>query len=139
MKSLNATFSGDSVGDNEYPKGAQILRLLSTGLENKGWDSSHLENWRDCGWSLSCVKAENKVEIVLAEMDAAWMMQIGPKLNPGLLGKFLKKRPSATSASCFEIGTIAHQEFQEKGFFDFKWKWDGRPNDKSDKEPRSIN
>ena len=37
------------------------MRRLSAQLSTAGWHTDEMENWRDCGWSISCTRGSSQL------------------------------------------------------------------------------
>ena len=134
--SLNASFTGVAPTDVEFehPEGAAIARLLRQAAQAKGWVAGDPDNWRDTGWSVLCSRASAKLECVIAAVgEAQWMCQVAPEVVPGLFGRALGKRPSASQAEIFELAQLVHSALSASRVYgEFRWRWDGPPNPDSD-------
>ncbi len=132
--SQNLRFTGKAPPDDEFahPAGASIARLLRDRLTDRGWTASDIDNWRDCGWSIACIRGDSHLEIVVAPMAdvSQWFVQIAAEYRPGIVGRLLGKRatagPNEILALAKEVAGILLAEGQ---FTDFKWCWDGYPED----------
>ena len=142
--SQNLRFRGDALPDNEFdhPAGGSIARLLRDGLADDGWTASDIDNWRDCGWSISCTRKDSNLQIILAQMASVsqWFLQIGATCRPGFVGRLLGRRaaggPNDILALAKDVASILSREDR---FTDFKWCWDGYPEDDAcTSEPMAV-
>jgi hypothetical protein len=131
--SQNAQFTGEADKDREYehPKGASIARAIKSILDKNKWMTKEIDNWRDCGWSIECSRANDRLEIAIADnTDNNWMLQIAPFYTPGLLGRLFGKTPSATSLSCYELSCLVDSAIRaDSRYTNIKWRWDGFPEE----------
>jgi len=137
-RSQNATFSGSTPPgprDIDVP-GEPIAVKLRSGLKHRGWEPGEVDDWRDSGWSFTCRRRDCELEVVIAPVDPRWALQIRPMHPPGLIGRLLGQRPSATAADIYDLALQVHQLLVSDGFRDFLWRWDGFPDDGSSGEPR---
>jgi hypothetical protein len=132
MASQNATFLGPVTPDAEFdhPAGLPIVRALRADLSARGWTPGDFDDWRDCGWSISCRRDGGDLELIVASTGAPdeWMLQIAPARVPGLLGRALGKVPSATAALCHALATDVHAALSGR-FSRLRWRWDGFPDE----------
>lgn len=137
--SQNLVFKGEARSDDQFdhPPGAAIARFLETNLRDAGWQVCNFDNWRDCGWSLRCSRQDAELQVAFAEMDnSQWMLQVAPLRVPGLLGRMLGKATSATPGGVYALSRAIHDILGRTGrYSDFKWRWDGPPDEKSSPEP----
>jgi hypothetical protein len=134
--SQNVRFSGQAPEDKEFdhPKGASIARLIRSQLKSMGWTTGDFDNWRDSGWSIPCSKDNACLDVVIAGLreETEWMLQIAPAYSPGLLGRLLGKKSSATPKDCFVLAKQVHEILKaEKQFSQFMWCWDDFPDEKN--------
>ena len=131
--SQNVLFKGAPPVDQEFehPPGCYIARALHKALAESDWEPSAFDNWRDCGWSIECTQGASSLQIAIARVeDDTWMLQVSPMRAPGLLGRLLKKEPSADPAQCLSLAKIVHDIMSSDALFSgFQWCWDGYPND----------
>jgi len=139
--SQNARFSGEAASDAEFkhPPGASIAEFLREALARREWEVSVIDNWRDCGWSITCCRPASKLELVVAKMAVGeeWFLQIAPTYVPGLVGWLLKKKASAPPDAIQALAQDAFSVLLEtRRFRDFMWCWDGPPEPgRSTREP----
>lgn len=142
--SQNLQFSGRAVRDDEleHPAGASIAKLLRSGLAERGWQVSLIDNWRDCGWSVECTRSDVTLEAVVSSMTDAdrWFLQIAPSYRPGIVGRLFGKVATAKASDILAAAQDVHAILAgQSNFDDFKWCWDGYPEDKgSTSEPISA-
>ncbi len=133
--SQNARFSVDIISDQtiEHPLGGSIARMLMAGLATRGWEVSDVDNWRDSGWSFTCGRRTLNLQVVLAgTVDSSeWLVQIVPTFVPGVLGRLFGRRASASTALIFAVAQDVHSILLEEGGRDFKWCWDGYPEEET--------
>ena len=132
--SQNLRFAGEAPPDNEPDRiaGASIAKLLRSGLEKRAWRVSRVHNWRDCGWFVECARDEAKLEVVLTPLHDGpqWLLQVAAAYRPGLIGRLMGKVPTAGPAEIFTAAKEVHEILSQHGNFgDFKWCWDGFPED----------
>lgn len=97
--SQNLLFVASVPKDTEFdhPPGAALVRRLASGLTAAGWSTYEMGNWRDCGWSVACRRGSSELEVVVSQIqDAQWMLQVGPKRSPGLIGSLFGGKPLST-------------------------------------------
>jgi hypothetical protein len=137
--SQNLSFAGSAPEDPEYsqPPGLTIARMLHAAAAKHGWVPGEWDNWRDSGWSFSCARGGATLQVVLASIgEDQWMLQLAPSASPGLLGRALGRRPSATAQDCLALAKLVHEALaQEPRYTAFRWAWDGPPNQASPSEP----
>lgn len=106
------------------------MRALREDLSTRGWTPGDFDNWRDCGWAITCQRSGGDLELVVAPTGTPeeWMVQIAPARVPGLLGRALGRLPSATSALCHELATDVHAALSGR-FSRLRWRWDGFPDE----------
>jgi hypothetical protein len=132
--SQNVRFSGNASSDEEFdhPAGASIARLLQTGLSQRGWTATRIENWRDCSWEIDCARDGCELQVTVASIGVAseWMAQIAPRNRAGIIARMLRMRPSADSKTILALAKDVGVVLSLSGRFnDFKWRWDGFPQD----------
>ncbi|GEM_PF-2005289 len=137
--SQNVVFSGRAKPDNEFdhPAGASIARNLKSQLRKEGWITGEIDNWRDCGWSIECIRDDARLQIAFCQMEEGkWMMQISPVFVPGLIGRIFGSAASAQPKDTTLLAKSVHKILEPDGFANFNWIWDGFPgNPKSTSEP----
>lgn len=116
---------------DEHPPGISLARRLANDLDDIGWCSGELDNWRDCGWSFRCRRGESDLEVVVCRIDdGEWMLQAYPFRMPGLLRQAFGGQPSATPQDIYDLATAIHNVLASAGWLiDPKWRWDGFPSD----------
>ena len=139
MRSQNLVFNAIDVHDEhgEHPPGLAVARHLQSRLGDYGWRVTEPDNWRDCGWSLKCSRERSLLEVTLAvaggtrpTVASAWMLQIAPMHQPGILGRALGKPPSASPADCYALATAVHEVLSSNARFSgLRWRWDNPPDD----------
>ena len=133
--SQNVLFEGAPPIDAEFehPPGCSIARVHHEALTASSWVSSPFDNWPDCGWFIQCTQGDASLLISFVQVDdGKWMLQVAPTLVPGLIGRFLKKQPSATPDQCFALATEVHDILSSSELFSgFQWCWGGYPDDTS--------
>ena len=142
--SQNLRFNGVSPTDNEFehPIGADIIRKLQKNLKNNGWVVKPFENWRDCGWSLSCGQNNVKMEVnVSAIKETEWMLQVAPIYTPGLIGRLMKRKSSASECNILELAKNVHDFIRAENEYDkLMWCWDDFPEESnSTSKPERFN
>lgn len=139
--SLNVRFTGAAPPDREFdhPAGASIAKLLQNKLTNIGWKTEEFDNWRDCGWFFQCSKDAARIQIAFAQGEKdEWMLQVSPTILPGFIGKIFGKLPSATPENVLLMAKDVNNILRnDKIYSNFKWCWDGFPDDNnSTPEPK---
>src|SRR5579871_4346906 len=131
----NVLFSGKAPEDDEFdhPAGASLARYLETKLSQSGWQTSHFDNWRDCGWSILCSRNSSKLMIAFGKVRGEnWLLQISPESIPSFLSRFFGRSASATEEDVLLLAKdtdgILHTM---EALGDFKWRWDGFPSDQT--------
>ena len=139
--SQNAVFkcSDFRINDSGYPPGEQLATYLFNILK-KDRQVHNFENWRDCGWFFECSKNNIKLELIISYMDSnQWFLQIAPSYIPGIFGRIKRKQPSASYSDILELSKDIHNVLSsDQRFSDLRWKWDGRPDEKSPLDPLDI-
>src|SRR5207302_6463008 len=110
--SQNLRFTATVPKDREFehPAGALLMRRLSAELVAAGWSTGDMDNWRDCGWSVVCRRASSEFEVVASWVDRGyWMLQVSPRRVPGLFGRLLGSKPSATPTDVHELALAIHR------------------------------
>lgn len=135
-RSQNACFSGpvspDPTGD--HPPGGSLADLLHNHLRTRGWQVSERENWRDAGWSIACNRATARLLLTIAQTDPRtdWFLQISPAYLPGWWGRLRSRRASATAQDIAALALDVHEVLQQAGgFTNFRWCWDGPPDEQN--------
>ena len=117
------------------------MRRLSAELSSMGWPTDEMENWRDCGWSVSCSRGFGQLQVVLSQIqNGEWMLQIAPQRVPGFFGGLIGGKPSATPAEVYELALSVHRALSAGGSLSSpRWRWDGFPDDEhSTPEPNAV-
>lgn len=130
--SQNCVFTATPAKDIEFehPPGATLARFVGRELNTSGWSTSDIENWRDCGWSVGCGRAEKKLEIVLAPLpnDDRWMLQVAPKSVAGIVARLVGRTSSATQADVLSLAAEVDRILKKSGLArEILWCWDGFP------------
>jgi hypothetical protein len=123
----------------EHPAGALLMRRLSPELAAAAWNPNEMDNWRDCGWSRVCRRASSELEVVVNWVDRSyWMLQVSPRRRPGLVGRLLGSKPSATPTEVHELALAVHGALSTLQYLGSPpWRWDGFPDEKhSTPEPQ---
>jgi hypothetical protein len=105
---------------------------LQAKLAERGWQSSPIDNWRDSGWVVHCIRETAKLDIVVAPMpdSAEWVLQISATDFPGIIRRLLGKLASAGPKEIHLAANDVHAILShDPKFTDFKWRWDGFPDD----------
>lgn len=130
--SLNATFDGKVPVDDytDFAPGHHIIDLISKSSIENHWQCSEPETWTD-GWTITCKHNNCSLDVKMCGIeDNSWVIQIAPTYMPGLIGKILKKTPSATPEQCLNYSKLVHQALVTENIFtDIKWCWDDFPDD----------
>jgi len=130
--SQNLLFTGEAEPDEEFdhPAGVSIARLLKEGLTDRDWAPSRIENWRDCGWSIACVRGRNSLQVVVASttVGCLWILQIAATFRPGIVGRLFGRPATAGPKEILALAKDGGSILSADGrFTDFKWCWDGYP------------
>lgn len=127
--SLNCTFSGQvASSDPNLPAGEPLMAEMRGTLQSAGWESDAPDLWRDSGWSVVARQGDERVEVVVAPLpDGAWILQVAPLHEPGILGRLLKRGPSASAESVYSVSLLTHQHLAAAGMQTQRWCWDGFP------------
>ena len=130
--SQNLKFNGTVPKDEEFehPLGADLIRKIESKLKSKEWKIRTFDNWRDCGWILVCKEDNAEMEIVISAInEQEWMLQVTATYNPGLIGRLLKKKSSASESSILKLAQDVHDIIDaEKSYDNFMWCWDDFPD-----------
>ena len=125
----------------DHPPGAALMRRLSDGLADVGWNTSEMDNWRDCGWSVVCRRDSSELEVVVSQVeDGEWMLQVCPLQTPGLISGVFGGKPSATPDEVYGLALTIHGALSTmRSLGNPRWRWDGFPEDgHSTPEPQGI-
>ena len=144
MNSLNARFTSLIPDDHEFdhPKGAWLARRLAERISEQEWKTEDIDNWRDCGWSISCFLDDSKLQVVISQIEEhVYMFQIAPLDTPGLIGSLLGKKASANESDIYTLAQACSHIFKEEIKTDsIWWCWDGFPDEaNSTNEPEQAN
>ena len=138
--SQNLRFKAGIPNDAEYvrPSGAALIRRLATKLRIAGWDVDEFDNWRDTGWSIVCRRESALLDLVVAStQDDEWLLQIAPFSKPGLIGRLLGRRPSASASDVHRLALAVHQTLAAAQWLQNPlWQWDNYPGDGASTEPK---
>ena len=131
--SLNCRFIAKPEVDPEWehPLGVGLARLLEKNLVPRGWQTSELDNWRDCGWSIVCKKEGAELLAIVCPLpdDDVWIMQITPIRIAGFIGRLFGRSSSATSQEVLVLARDAHSILKESRQLERpRWRWDGAPD-----------
>ena len=131
--SQNLRFSAECPKDTvfDYPPGAALMRHFARSVSAAGWQTGELANWRDAGWSISCSRNTNSLQVAFAgSRDGEWMLQISPLRRAGLVRSLFGGKSSATPQEIQDIALVIHRACQQlPSHRDMKWRWDGFPDD----------
>jgi hypothetical protein len=141
--SQNLRFTATVPKDEEFdhPLGAALMRRLSPELVAAGWSTDEMENWRDCGWLVACRRTSTELEVVVTWVQSGyWMMQVSPRHVPGLIGRLLGDKPSASPSDVHELALTVHRALYTLQYLgNPQWRWDGFPDEThSTSEPKSA-
>lgn len=135
--SQNVRFSGAvPVDDTDpHPPGRALATFLEQAVRSAGWDVVIVEDWRDCGWSITSVRDTTALDVIMAQMDPpGWMVQIAPS-ETRFVKKLLGWVPSAERSDVHELA--CHIDAALAGRFGARrWCWDGCPDDTSAAHPQ---
>lgn len=123
----------------DHPGGDGLMRQLCRDLALVGWTVGEINDWRDCGFSAVCQRGSEKLNLVMTKVtDGDWMIQIHAGSDPGWLGRWLGKVPSATPTGILELSAAVHRALADRDFLRRpRWRWDGFPeDDNSTGEPK---
>lgn len=115
------------------------MRRLSVELSTAGWSTDEMDNWRDCGWSVSCRRGASDLEVVVSQIeDGQWMLQVSPRRVPGLISGLLGSKPSATVSDVHDLALAVHRSLSTLQYLGSpRWRWDGFPDERhSTPEPQ---
>jgi hypothetical protein len=132
MLSQNVTFAGLVADDSEFdhPPGMALAHQLHAALAKRSWTVGEIDNWRDTGWEIPCERNDARLVVVIMAADSeSWVGQIHPTDVPGLIGRALGHRPSATDADVFALAVDVHAILVEGGFQQTRWSWDSLRED----------
>lgn len=141
--SQNLRFTATVPEDAEFdhPAGATLMRRLSAELSVAGWRTDEMDNWRDCGWSVVCLRGSSALEVVVSWVERGyWMLQVRPRRVPGIVSGLFGSKPSASAADVHELALAIHHSLSTLQYLGSpKWRWDGFPDEKqSTSEPRAA-
>jgi hypothetical protein len=138
-RSQHASFKGAPLGDTplDAPLGQETARQLAAGLGEAGWTTSDVDLWRDTGWSFTCVRGTEQLELGLAAtLRDEWVAQIAPSFMPGWFGRvFRGKKPSASAQAMHALALDAHNALTAMGFSELRWSWDRPPAAEQPSQP----
>ena len=142
--SQNLRFSASIPQDVEYthPAGAALIRLLRTGLLEAGWNIGGFDNWRDSGWMIECRREASEMLITISAIDCGeWMLQISPDRTPGMVGRWLGAKASATPDNVQDLAIEVSKILLKAELLGHpRWQWDDFPDDEtSTPEPKPPN
>jgi hypothetical protein len=115
------------------------MQQVATDLAALGWRTDKIDNWRDCGWSVSCHRDVAGLEISMAELQPGeWMLQIAPLKYPGFITRTFGSQPSATPSEVYQLALDVHRTLGAAHHYENpRWCWDGYPDDgQSTPEPQ---
>ena len=135
-RSQNALFCGSTPSGPRDMPGESIAVRLQSALKLRGWEPGEVDDWRDSGWSFACRRRDCELEVVIAAADPRWALQIRPMRSPGMIGRLVGQRSSATAADTYALALQVHQLLVSDGFRDFLWRWNGFPDEGSSREPQ---
>lgn len=130
--SQNLQFDGQVPQEQEFePAGEPVARLLQSAIRDSGWEVDELDNWRDCGWSVDCRRADAQLQVAITEIaPSEWMLQVAPLHVPGLFGRLRGRQPSASRGDALDLARLIHAALvADERFSRFRWLWDGFPDD----------
>jgi len=118
------------------PPGEELAARLCEALRAHGWAVTEPELWRDSGWQISASREGIEVNATLASNDGGQsFLQIAPRYSPGVIERWLKKRPSATADSVLAVSRVASAFLKQAGFLHQRWQWDSYPSDAASSTP----
>lgn len=132
--SQNVRFLAQEPGDSDehLHGGAALLRRVCADLTAAGWSTQELQDWRDCGWCVSCCRAQMKITIIVSEFKKGeWILQVAPLHDRGLIASlFGLGKPSATSQDVFDAASTIHITLTKLEYVSGPqlWVWDGFPD-----------
>ena len=131
-QNLRFTATAEKDAEFEHPPGAALMRSLSTKVAGAGWVTDHIDNWRDCGWSLVCRKASSELEVVITWVQRGyWLLQVSPRRVPGFISRLFGGKVSASPSDVYELALCIHHALSKLQFLgNPRWRWDGLPDDK---------
>ena len=116
------------------------MRRLSAELAAAGWGTDEMDNWRDCGWSVSCRRGASELAVVVGQIDdGQWLLQVSPRRVPGLISGLFGTKPSASPSDVHELAVAVHRSISSLEYVGIlQWRRDGFPDEKhSTSEPRA--
>lgn len=131
--SQNVLFVGESPPDAEFghPPGVAIARLVERSLRDRGYYSTPIANWRDCGWCFDFTIDGGRYEISLASTaeNNLWMLQIACTNKPGIIAWLFGKRSIDRSDAIHKIACAVQDTLQSNGYTKLRWCLNGYPDD----------
>ena len=130
--SQNVVFAAEAAQERSCcPAGEAIARRIESGLRDRGYSVSPIDNWRGCGWSMDLGICEAKLQIALASTTEpkSLMLQVGCVNDPSLIARCLGKRFIDRSDEVFEIARAIQDILESAGFTKIRWRLDGYPDD----------
>jgi hypothetical protein len=131
IRSQNVLFLTESRADDPGdPPGNELLGRLVHGLKSGGYQSAPLENWRDCGSSVTIGKYDRAVQIVLSSTNGPneWIMQIAASQEPGWIARLFGAKRLDLSEDIHRISIAVHRVLAGMGCSQFRWQADGYPD-----------
>ena len=98
MASFEASFPADA--EFAHPEGCHFARVLERHCHATGFGDVSFDNWRDCGWYVSCTAQASPVWVCFARYSGGeqWQLFVEHRGPTGLMGRLLGKSPPAASA-----------------------------------------
>jgi hypothetical protein len=131
IRSQNVLFLAESRADDSgHPPGQELLGRIVHGLKSGGYQPGPLENWRDCGWSVTIGPGDRSVLIVLSSTNGPneWIMQIAATHEPGLIARLFGAKRLDLSEDIHRISVAVHRVLAGMGCSHIRWQADGYPN-----------
>jgi hypothetical protein len=112
------------------PPGNELLGRIVYGLLSERYQPGPLENWRDCGWSVTIGPVDRSVQVVLSSTDGPneWIMQIAATHEPGLIARLFGAKRLDLSEDIHRISVAIHQVLAGMGCSQIRWQADGYPD-----------
>jgi hypothetical protein len=106
--------------------------LVSNALRDRGYDSSPIDNWRDCGWFFIFSINDGRYEIAIAQTSEnnLWMLQIACTNDPGAIARLFGKRFVDRADPLYEIAAAVQDILKSNGYTRLHWRLDGYPDER---------
>ncbi len=93
MATFEAKFAAD--GEFPHPEGCYLARKLERACREPGFAEASFDNWRDCGWYVSCLVEASPTWICFARYTPGeqWQLFVESRSPSGFIARLLGKAP----------------------------------------------